>query len=151
MIVETKTLVPPITRLISKSTETPCIGICSTIYGDDVCRGCLRSAQEVIDWNTYNTSQKLSILTHLNQMITQVLQAKLSITDATLLQQKCQQYNIKIRPEFTPHTWAHALLREGLHHIKDLTRYGIMIHPEYTHLSLAKLIEIIDDELYKQA
>jgi predicted Fe-S protein YdhL (DUF1289 family) len=139
-----------LTRLASKTTETPCIGICSTIYGDYVCRGCFRSAQEVVDWNGYNTSQKLVILNRLNQTITQVLQTKLLIADAALLQKKCQQYNIKTRPEFTPYTWAHALLREGLHDIKDISKYGIMIQPEYTYLSLAKLIEMIDDELYKK-
>ena len=30
---------------------TPCIGICSTVYGDEVCRGCKRTFTEVIDWN----------------------------------------------------------------------------------------------------
>ena len=143
-------LVTPTNSLTAKTTETPCVGICSTIYGDHVCRGCFRSTQEVIDWNAYNASQKLAILTRLNQTITQVLQTKLSITNTLLLQQKCQQHNIKIRPEFTPHTWAHALLREGLHDIKDIRKYGVAIHPEYSHLSLAKLIEMIDDELYTQ-
>ena len=29
-------------------TRTPCVGICSTTYGDDVCRGCKRFSFEVI-------------------------------------------------------------------------------------------------------
>jgi uncharacterized protein len=49
-------------------TDSPCIGICSTTnVGDDICLGCGRTAQEVIDWNTYTDKQKIAInhrLTH---------------------------------------------------------------------------------------
>ena len=31
--------------------STPCLGICSTTYGDDVCKGCKRFVHEVISWN----------------------------------------------------------------------------------------------------
>ena len=34
-----------------KYTRSPCIGICSTDLGDPVCRGCHRTADEVIRWN----------------------------------------------------------------------------------------------------
>jgi predicted Fe-S protein YdhL (DUF1289 family) len=130
------------------STETPCVGICSTIYGDYVCRGCFRSTQEVIDWNAYQDPEKLLILTRLNAQITQVMRAKICIVDTTLLKAKCQHYQIKIRADFTPYAWAHALLRAGAHEIKDITKYGISIRPEFSHLSFAKLIEHIDDELF---
>lgn len=43
-------------------TDSPCIGICSsTNVGDDICIGCGRTAQEVIDWNTYTDEQKIRI------------------------------------------------------------------------------------------
>lgn len=43
-------------------TDSPCIGICSsTNLGDDVCVGCGRTAQEVIEWNTYTDEKKISI------------------------------------------------------------------------------------------
>ncbi|WP_317135104.1 DUF1289 domain-containing protein [Piscirickettsia litoralis] len=37
---------------------TPCVGLCSTVYGDDVCRGCKRFYHEIIDWNQYDINQK---------------------------------------------------------------------------------------------
>lgn len=134
-----------------KSTETPCVGICSTIYGDDICRGCFRSLDEVTNWNGYLPEQKLRVLERLNQQISKVTASKLSITDADLLLQQCQNYHIRIREDFTPYTWAHALLRAGLHDIKDISKYGIKIHDKFLNLSLAKLIEIIDDELFSAA
>ncbi|MEM9624509.1 MAG: DUF1289 domain-containing protein, partial [Pseudomonadota bacterium] len=34
--------------------RTPCVGICSTTYGDLVCRGCKRFAHEIVQWNAYD-------------------------------------------------------------------------------------------------
>ena len=42
-------------------TDTPCIGICSTAIGDDICIGCGRTFAEVNDWNTLDDSQKIAI------------------------------------------------------------------------------------------
>jgi predicted Fe-S protein YdhL (DUF1289 family) len=43
-------------------TDSPCVGICSsTNVGDEICIGCGRSAQEVIDWNTYTDEQRIVI------------------------------------------------------------------------------------------
>lgn len=43
-------------------TDSPCVGICSTTnLGDEICLGCGRTAQEVIDWNTYSDQQKILI------------------------------------------------------------------------------------------
>lgn len=41
--------------------DSPCIGFCSTSFGDDWCVGCGRSAQEVIGWITYDDATKESI------------------------------------------------------------------------------------------
>lgn len=38
--------------------RTPCVGICSTTYGDRVCRGCKRFAHEIDDWNRYAPEQQ---------------------------------------------------------------------------------------------
>jgi predicted Fe-S protein YdhL (DUF1289 family) len=41
--------------------DSPCIGMCSTSYGDDICRGCGRTFIEVIDWIIYEDEQKKSV------------------------------------------------------------------------------------------
>lgn len=42
--------------------DSPCIGVCSaTALGDEICIGCGRTFQEVIDWNTYSDEQKIAI------------------------------------------------------------------------------------------
>ncbi len=42
-------------------TDTPCIGICSTSLGDEVCIGCGRTFDEVHCWNTMTDDQKCEI------------------------------------------------------------------------------------------
>jgi len=43
-------------------TDTPCIGVCSaTALGDEICIGCGRTFNEVIEWNTYSDEQKILI------------------------------------------------------------------------------------------
>lgn len=47
---------------MDKSSSTPCIGLCTaTALGDDICRGCNRTAKEVIEWNQYSDEKKIEI------------------------------------------------------------------------------------------
>lgn len=42
--------------------DTPCRGVCSTTnVGDSICRGCGRTAEEVINWNSYTRDQKVAV------------------------------------------------------------------------------------------
>lgn len=42
-------------------TQSPCVGICSTTFGDDICFGCQRTYEEVIRWNTMRDEEKHAI------------------------------------------------------------------------------------------
>lgn len=43
-------------------SDSPCVGICSTTnVGDNICQGCGRTAEEVIEWNSYSDSKKIAI------------------------------------------------------------------------------------------
>ena len=66
--------------------NTPCIGICSTVYGDEICRGCKRTAQEVIDWNKYTDDEKQPVFSRLESLQIRVMLNKLTIVDAEKLQ-----------------------------------------------------------------
>lgn len=47
---------------------SPCIGVCSTTYGDLVCRGCHRFAHEVAQWNGYEAHQQTAVLERLEAL-----------------------------------------------------------------------------------
>ena len=42
-------------------TDSPCVGICSTTYGDAVCIGCGRTFEEVHRWNELDDDEKIKI------------------------------------------------------------------------------------------
>lgn len=47
---------------------TPCVGICSTTYGDLVCRGCRRFAHEITGWNGYDEDQRERVWERLSSL-----------------------------------------------------------------------------------
>jgi len=55
-------------------SDSPCIGICSTTYGDFVCRGCKRFAHEVTGWNHYTRAQREAVWERLSKLLTQSMQ-----------------------------------------------------------------------------
>jgi predicted Fe-S protein YdhL (DUF1289 family) len=65
----------------NQTIKTPCVGLCSTVYGDLVCRGCKRFHHEVIHWNGYNEDEKRAVWLRLEQLLSQVMAAKVEIFD----------------------------------------------------------------------
>ncbi len=70
---------------MNNAVKTPCIGVCSTGLGDDVCMGCKRFQHEVLQWNSYSDSEKSSVLNRLEILKTQIMESKVFIFDAVLL------------------------------------------------------------------
>lgn len=43
------------------TAETPCIGVCSTAIGDDVCQGCARTFEEISFWYELDAAHKARV------------------------------------------------------------------------------------------
>jgi predicted Fe-S protein YdhL (DUF1289 family) len=134
--------------------DTPCIGICSTVYGDNVCRGCKRFYKEIINWNSYDDLEKNIVFNRLNDLITQVTQDKIIILDQELLRQTLDNNNIRYRPDHSaqsPLCWAYYLLRDARNKIMDPEEAGFSLREPYQNYKLAQLYLEIDAELFKRA
>lgn len=127
---------------------TPCIGVCSTGIGDTVCRGCKRYAHEVVLWNSYNDQQKGAINQRLDQLLSQVVSAKLSIFDVALLERRLQAQQLRYSAHKSPPVWVFELLRAGASQILDTREFGFALEPGYHRLSLTALREQIDREFF---
>lgn len=127
---------------------TPCIGVCSTGIGDEVCRGCKRYAHEVIRWNSYSDEQKLLIDQRLEHFLTQVVAAKLNIFDVALLDARLSERNIRHAATKDPHVWVFQLLRAGASQIGDCRTYGFELAPAFAGMALAELRDQIDREFF---
>ena len=70
---------------VARLRRTPCIGICSTTYGDLVCRGCKRFAHEIVGWNGYRDEQRDLVWARLHALLAQSVRVYLRIVDEALL------------------------------------------------------------------
>ena len=131
--------------------DTPCIGICSTVYGDNVCRGCKRFYKEIINWNSYDEIEKEIVFNRLNELIIQVTQDKITIIDPELLRQTLESFNIRYREEQSPLCWAYYLLRDARNKIIHLEEVGILTTTAYNNHKLSQLYHEIDAELFTRA
>ncbi|HWT72023.1 MAG TPA: DUF1289 domain-containing protein [Oxalicibacterium sp.] len=41
--------------------DSPCAGYCSTSHGDEVCKGCGRTFDEVLNWIIYTDEEKAAV------------------------------------------------------------------------------------------
>jgi hypothetical protein len=94
--------------------RTPCIGTCSTVFGDHVCRGCKRFAHEIIDWNAYDQVQKRSTERRLSMLLAQVLEDKVRVLDPERLAASLQARQLRFSRHRDPVCWVLDLLRRSL-------------------------------------
>ena len=128
--------------------KTPCVGRCSTIYGDLVCRGCKRFSHEIVGWNAYAEEEKRAVWMRLDQLLAQVMMAKLQVFDATLLREQLLARRIRFIEGQSPYTWAYQLIARGARFIQKLEAYGVVLLPEFRDWSLPDLRDAIDQEFF---
>jgi uncharacterized protein len=134
--------------LVLKTVKTPCVGICSTGIGDNVCRGCKRFSHEVIAWNSYTHDQRVIIADRLENFLTQVVQLHFEILDEKLLLEQVKHQQILFKPEQNAYCWLFDLLRAGASQIDDLAVFGVRRLQYSAHLSLMEIRDHIDKDFY---
>lgn len=128
--------------------RTPCIGVCSTGIGDQVCRGCKRFTHEVIGWNAYSPAQRRLINARLDSLLTQLIQPRVDILDARKLAAQLNAQKIRHNPDQSPYSWFMDLLKAGASQITDLTQYGCRLVTDSNGMSLVELKQQLDEEFY---
>jgi len=128
--------------------KTPCVGLCSTVYGDLVCRGCKRFHHEVVNWNAYNEDERRAVWARLEVLLDQVMQAKLEVFDTSRLRQQLEQRQIRFVPEQSAYCWAYQLIARGARVISQLDAYGVVLMPEFRGWTLPDLRDAIDREFF---
>jgi predicted Fe-S protein YdhL (DUF1289 family) len=48
-------------EMIEITAASPCIGHCTTVLGDDVCRSCLRTFDEVSRWLEMDDAERIQV------------------------------------------------------------------------------------------
>ncbi len=134
--------------MLFKRVPTPCVGICSTGIGDDVCRGCKRFAHEIIDWNLYSDKERALIAKRLESFLVTVVGHKLVVVDAQRLKLQLQHQQIAFNERQDPHCWAFALLKAGASQVADLDIYGLAKTHLWQDVTLVEIRDAIDKDFY---
>ena len=106
-------------------STTPCLGICSTTYGDDVCKGCKRFVHEIIGWPKFSQDERALVNDRLEKFKILILKDRFKIVDQDLLQIKLRENAINYNNSIDPLTWIFDLLRAAGSQSLDLKQFGI--------------------------
>ena len=131
---------------MSKRTRTPCIGICSTTYGDEVCRGCKRFSYEIINWNSFSPEEKEAIWKRLEKLKTQIMSSRVKISDSNLMNQGIKKYRLRVKDDLNDFSKAFEIIKQVSESFEDLMDFGIELFNR--EKSLKDLKDDIEIELY---
>lgn len=129
--------------------DTPCVGVCSTVYGDDVCRGCKRTLGQITDWNKADEDKRQLIYHELDTSLHLACNGIIEVTDLDLLTSKVEQYAVRKPRITTGAALAYYLLRAGAAKMQQLDRYGFKACPEYHSLTAKEIFQILDERWYQ--
>jgi len=134
-----------------KSIKTPCIGTCSTIYGDTVCRGCSRFQHEIIDWNRYTPNEQSAVWSRIEQVIVTVLYSKVLIPDAQAFKQQLVGQRIRFPEKLDPLVWVNALLNQMERRRLNLSHFDIHLRNPFNALPTPAFHTLIQNEIFELA
>jgi predicted Fe-S protein YdhL (DUF1289 family) len=117
-------------------STTPCLGICSTTYGDDVCKGCKRFVHEIIGWPKYSQDERALVNDRLEKFKVLILQDRFKVHDSDLLQIKLKENAISYNNSMDPLTWIFDLLRAAGSQNLDLEQFGITSLKNYDPMKI---------------
>jgi len=132
---------------MERKVKTPCVGVCSTVFGDQVCRGCKRFHHEVIEWNGYTDVQKETVWNRLESLKVLIMKSKIFIENQVLLQSKLDSLKISYYDKVDPYCWVFDLIKQASQSINDLSEFGLkpLFEPD---VELVELKRLIEEELF---
>mgnify|MGYP005715147613 FL=1 len=112
-------------KLQKKRSSTPCLGICSTTFGDEVCKGCKRFAHEIVGWTKYSQGEREIVNDRLEKFKIQILQHRFAVTDENLFESMLEEKAINFNHSLDPLTWIFDLFRAAGSQTFDISNFGI--------------------------
>lgn len=105
--------------------STPCIGICSTTYGDMICRGCKRFAHEIVAWNGYTDDQRERVWHRLNALRDEATAVHVAVLDARALRHAARLARVERAANMSLLAIGYEILRRRALDLNDLKEIGL--------------------------
>jgi predicted Fe-S protein YdhL (DUF1289 family) len=109
---------------------TPCIGVCSTVYGDLTCRGCKRHYQDIINWNAFSEDEKREKMQVIEDRLKMIFQGFAEILDRALFLSQTKLLKLRFWDEAYPFTVLYVLLRD--YPALELSKIGASFEGDFT-------------------
>jgi predicted Fe-S protein YdhL (DUF1289 family) len=122
------------------------VGICSTTYGDNVCRGCKRFSFEVINWNAFKPEERESVWKRLEKLKSQIMDSRLKVFDPKKLKESINYFQLKIKDDLNDLSKAFEVIKQVSESFNNLEEFGIEVFEK--NKPLITLKEEIENELY---
>ncbi len=141
------------TGRVKTSKRTPCVGICSTTYGDLVCRGCKRFAHEIVQWNGYDEMQRDTVWLRLRAIRSEVFIQHLRVADTSVYDRACTAAGLMQVPTDER---MYALLTQLAAQGSQLQPAGLSSVDDGSHAAALEtdalsLIKTLDAEVYRRS
>jgi len=134
-----------LTQLLKR---TPCVGICSTTYGDLVCRGCKRFAHEIDQWNGYVSDQRMLVWERLFKLREGAFLAHADMTNAEIVLDRARAFRVADLEMLSPVNIAYEVVRRA-GRTSDFASLGVT--PHVPAESASALYDRIEQELYARS
>lgn len=124
------------------------MGICSTTYGDLVCRGCKRFAHEIVQWNGFADDQRQLVWARLYKLCEGAVLSHLAIADEGRLRECAEDYKVPERDALSMPALAYEVLRRS----RNQTDSGALgLAPLISSSTPAELYQCIERELFDRS
>ena len=125
-----------------KRRATPCVAVCSTTYGDLVCRGCKRFSHEVIAWNGYDAEQQESVWVRLETLRSGSVDKFIDIVDLERLERVTEN---RVDASQSPQMRAFYVIKNNT---ATLHQAGLRMRATVDDLPERLLLDAIEREFY---
>lgn len=113
-----------------KAVASPCVGLCSTTYGDTVCRGCMRTSTEIAAWPASDETQKRAITLRLDGIMQQVMPEFFRIENQQALEEALHSMAVPFDDQRSVYAWLHKLLIRHVNTIKNPAAVGVALQQD---------------------
>lgn len=130
----------------NKFIDSPCIGFCSTTYGDDYCKGCYRHFDQVIQWEQLSFEEKKIFYKKISEIIKPLVTDYLELECKEQFAQGCKVYNVTIQSDLPIEYHMYQLLQKASIKLHE-SPYGLRKKSNY---SWSELYSLIDKRIYTE-
>ncbi|MCZ6619688.1 MAG: DUF1289 domain-containing protein [Gammaproteobacteria bacterium] len=135
--------------------RTPCVGICSTTYGDLVCRGCKRFAHEIVMWNGFSEDQRDRVWQRLEDLRAGAVASVVRIVDAEQLLDIAISWNVSDAGKLHPPRLVYEVLVRSPSDGRKLGSVGLAAvasdGAEVISSDPVRILEQIQTEFYQRS